>query len=191
MKAVDTIIADAREAFERRDYDRALELYELAAAQSAHDCSPYYALGQIFEQGLAARGVDLAQALANYMRLSKCDGRAGSIGHLGVARVLFKGEHRELVDAAIGHCEKSLSISENAHARLLLGAINEYWLELHPVARYHFLAAFKQGMPWGLRFYARSLVRSGRLVAGAIVHVAATLIGPLYLLRAATRSPFG
>ena len=185
------LIDKAKSSFERGDYSNALHLYELAIESSPVDLSPYFAAAHIYEHGLSSCGVDLLKAQAYYLKVVELNSDISSVAHLAIARVIFKGGSRSLTSEAVRHCIEAIKINGSAQAHMLLGAIYEYWENRPNDARRQFLLAYKKNMPWGMRFYARSLIRSGNSALGFLAHLWATLIGPFFILRYGEHSPFG
>ena len=181
----------AKSAFDRADYDEALRLYELSLEAAPSDLSPHYVIAHIYERGLSSKGIDLVTAMSHYLRVAEAGDSVGVFGHLGVARVIFRSGNHALRGEAISHCLKAIDIDDAPQARMLLGAIYEYWDNRPVDAREQFLLAFRKKLAWGMRFYARSLMRSGNPLRGSLAHVLATIVGPIYKLRFGERSPFG
>jgi len=194
MSDVTSQLDKAKSLLATNDYGKALELYESLIKnyeKDVDDPSPYFGAAYIYEHQWPAEGEKLAKALNYYMKIISYDSASCGAISLAIARVLFKIGDPTLAEEAIERCEDSLAIRESAQAHMLLGSIQEYWLDESELARNHFIRAYRLGMPWGLRFYARSLIRSRKYVIGTLAHLRASVSGLGSFLRRGDQSVFG
>lgn len=191
MTTVDHELERAKSSLRTGDYDCALRIYESLIAAEESDLSPYFGAAHIYEYGLSPKGVDLQRALKLYYETVGLKASIDSATRLAVARVIYKLCDKSKAIEAINLCIKSIEINENAAAYMLLGSIYEYWVESPKEARKYFLKAYRLSMPWGMRFYARSLIRSHRYLFGFLAHIWATISSPFFFIRYGNQALYG
>ena len=184
-------IEEARSLFLARNYDKALMLFELVIDSRDEDLSPYFGAAHIYEYGLSSEGVNLKRAFDYYSKVSEFDEDTKGAVNLALARTILISGDQTRAREAIEYCNKSLLIKRSSAAHIVLGVILENWEKDVTRARDNFIKAFRLGSPWGLKFYARSLMSSKRYVSGAVLYLFATLMGPVYFLRYGKQSAFG
>jgi hypothetical protein len=141
------------------------------------------------EDGFFDGRPNLQQALTDFRALEEGGGLFSGEGRLGRARILYRmdgAKHREEVLAL---CASVREGQPGVKARMLAGLVYMDAGE-HRRARELFLSAFFEGLPWGLRFYARSHAKERHWFRAALAHCLATVVSPFLVLKFGTRSAF-
>ena len=188
---LDSDLGEASRKFLAGDFDGALSGFEELIVEGGDDLSPYFGAAHIYEHGLSSVGVNLSKADEYYSKIKDFDQSAGGEITLSLARVIYKSDDRQRASEIIRLCEDSLNVRPGFAAHMLIGTVLEYWEGEHKKARSHFLRAFKLGNSWGLKFYAKSLIRSKRYFLGGVMHIVSTFVGPFYFIRFGDRPMYG
>jgi hypothetical protein len=197
-RCYDTIMAssaynEAMRAWAAGDAELAKELVDRALEEdptSVDGLSLRFLRANAYEWGGYPGGVDLHKAYLDYKALEEWTPSLGSEALVCAARVLFDigGEdHREEIQRL---CLKAVRIDEDVHAKMLLGLLNQRVIGRPSEARRWYLAAYRGGLPWGLRFYARSHKEEGHMILAFLAHVLASLTSPLLVFLKGARGPF-
>ena len=102
--------------------------------------------------------------------------------YLGAARTLYRLDRTTNASEIERLLRAALDSGENPHVRMLYGLLNETTLLDDRAARKHFLKAFRMGLPWGLRYYARSHISARHFIRGILGHIACTILSPLMII---------
>lgn len=183
MRNIDAEYRWASAAFRSGRYDEAMSRFEVLK----HEAPPFDGLSQhsmaaILEGGFSSAGVDLEGAIECYRTLAASPAEWGSIGEVGIARVLSRLNrcgHQLEIEA---RCKRAIEIDSSIAASYFLGRMYEECRGDHRAARSQYLRMFRHGRPLGLRWYARSHMSYGSKVIGLIAHVVATLVSPALFL---------
>ncbi|MCO5247034.1 MAG: hypothetical protein M9927_24985, partial [Anaerolineae bacterium] len=157
------------------------------------DSSPYalsarYLRGRGMEEGYFG-AVDLDAAIDDYMVLAAQSDLFGSDGPLSLARALLLLDHDSNAEEIQKLCNLSIGMDGNVHAMMVLARLHELNGK-KILAGEWYLAAYKKGLPWGMRYYARMHCSLGNAFRGAMAHVVASLTSPFLVLRNGVRSAF-
>ncbi|WP_340650113.1 hypothetical protein [Pseudoxanthomonas winnipegensis] len=183
----------AKSAYVAGDFAKAKILLDNVIEES--ESSPFgvgarYLRGRGYEDGAFSDKPDLLRAYEDFEIVKAHAVDYGSDGLLGCARVLFeldaRGNFREIVEL----CEKAVSLDSNVKAMMLLGRIYDQVVGNGGIARRWYLRAYLQGLPWGMRYFARSHARDGNAFRSIFAHAFATLTSPVLVLLYGARSPF-
>lgn len=109
---------------------------------------------------------------------------------VGAARTLFRIDAQKNQDEIVRLCDRAIQRHDNVHAKMILGRLHERVRgEVEP-ARRMYLAAYRQGLPWGLRFLAQSYARQGFRLRAGILFLITSLTSPFLVMRHGVRGPF-
>lgn len=183
MRNVDAEYRWASAAFRSGRYDEAVARFEVLQ----HELPPFDGLSQhsmaaILEGGFSSAGVDLERAIECYRALAARPAEWGSVGEVGIARVLSRLNRCANQLEIETRCKRAIEIDGSIAASYFLGRMYEECRGDHRAARPHYLRMFRHGRPIGLRWYARSHMSYGSKVIGLIAHAAATLVSPALFL---------
>lgn len=157
--------------------------------------SPYgigarYLRARGFEDGFFSNKPEFKMAYEDFLIVKEHSDRFGSDGALGCARVLYEIDAKENKNRIISLCLEAIKQDKNVKAMMLLGrAYDEIFLD-GEAARKWYLKAFCRGLPWGMRFYARSHANAENHIRAAIGHGLATVSSPFLVFANGARSPF-
>lgn len=191
MIATSDMYEKAKSAYLALDFERAkLVLDEIIdlAPNSGEGVAARLLRARGYEDGHFDGGIDLDLAYADYFFLS--NGLKASSGMLGCARVLYEKGSESNKEKIIELCRSAIELDANVKAMMLMGLAYEQLFKNENEARHWYLMAFRSGLPWGLKFFARSHKRSKNFVRAAIAYMLAFLVTPLLDLRRGARSPF-
>ncbi|HET8637805.1 MAG TPA: hypothetical protein VFL96_13230 [Acidobacteriaceae bacterium] len=179
-KEIDELRKEARVAFKKKDFGRALSLSEKLAEENVP--AAFYRCGLILEKGWLNGKKDLDRALEFYRKLA-INWNADE-GYLGCVRIMLEKHESEQCDKAVQYCLGAMKGSSKRWAFILLGRVYEemYDPPEYKLARKAYLKSFSLGSAWALRQYARSLMKSGNFVGGVFMHGVVTVISPFMLL---------
>lgn len=182
----------AKSAYVSGDFVRAKTFLD-GVIEEAPD-SPYgvgarYLRGRGYEDGVFSDKPELQNAYEDFLVVKEHADRYGSDGFLGCARVLFEIDSEKYKDQIISQCEEAIRRDSNVKAMMLLGKIYEGVMRDGRTARRWYLKAYLHGLPWGMRFFARSHANDGNFVRSVLGHFLATLTSPFLVLIHGARSP--
>lgn len=135
-------------------------------------------------------GKDTAKALMDYQVLIEHADLFGSDGMLGYARVLVDRDAKAKRKEAARLLMRAIEMDANTKAMMVLGKLYELGFDDPVAAGRWYLKAYRRGLPWGLRFYARMQARQGHRLRALACHAVASLTSPLFVLIHGVRSPF-
>lgn len=169
----------ASQAIKNRDFNLALECYEVLAAKDIPD--GIFMCGVIHENKWDETLHDLDEAYGFYRKLA-IEWNADS-GYLGCVRVILANKDVSHRDTALNYCRQLITGDEKRYGYLTMGRIYE---ELHDppeekLARSAYFHSFLHGSTWALRKYATSLMNSKKYLRGIAMHVVATIVSPFLL----------
>jgi hypothetical protein len=142
------------------------------------------------ESGEYLGGRDLERAYEDYCQLHVRNFELRTQALVGSARVLFKIDVFANAREIQRLLESALEVEPDPHAHMLMGALFDEAFQEPSRARAHYLAAFRLGLPWGLRYFAASHIKSKNYLRGAFFHLLATLVSPILVIRKSARGPF-
>lgn len=183
----------AKSAYVSGDFVRAKAFLD-GVIEEAPD-SPYgvgarYLRGRGYEDGVFSSEPELQKALEDFQIVKEHADEYGSDGLLGCARVLFELDAEKHADEVISYCEEAIKRDSNVKALMLLGKVYESVMRDGRTARQWYLKAYFRGLPWGMRYFARSHAKDGNVFRSVLGHSLATLSSPFLLLIHGARSPF-
>lgn len=176
----------ADEAFKSKDFTLAFSLSEKLA--EANVPSALFTCGLIMEKGWMHGAKDLDRAFFFFRELAiKFN---DDEGYLGCVRVILAKREIENRDKAAHYCLDATKGRLRHLGFLLLGRVYEelYDPPQYKLARKAYLKSFISGSAWALRQYAMSLMKSGNVVGGVLMHVAATIVSPFFVLFGGVRT---
>lgn len=149
-----------------------------------------YMRGQIYENGYLGE-LNFEMAVDDYEYLAKHEDLIGLVGVLALARTLMFIDSKKNLSRINDLCESVIKAgnSDGVHAMMILGRTNELNGNMKLASKFY-LMAYKNGLPWGMRYYARMNGRLGNFFRCVSAHIWATLIGPLCFIRYGTRREF-
>jgi len=151
------LLEDALAAYESGDAETTKKLVEDGISRLPESDSIALRLlrARIYEFGGYPEGADLEKAYREYHALERLTDGLDSEVLVGAARVLFdldgdknKGEISRL-------CQDAIELDGHAHAKMILGLLNEKVLKDRSNARKWYLAAYMSGLPWGALYLSR------------------------------------
>jgi TPR repeat protein len=148
-----------------------------------------YLRARSYEEGvLGEQNVDAA--LADYSFIMDHGADLRSEGMVGCARLLHWKDKNANAAKALALCAEAIHLDSNVRAMMLMGYIYEYtMLDLGSAAKWY-LKAFKNKLPWGLRFYASVQFKRKKFIASVFSHIVATIVSPFMVIRYGKRDPF-
>lgn len=148
-----------------------------------------YLRARSYEEGiLSAQNIDAA--LADYSFIMNYGGELRSEGMVGRARLLHWKDERANAAEAIALCVGAVNFDSNVRAMMFLGYIYEHTMLDLKLAAEWYLRAFRNNLPWGLRYYASVQFKRKKFVTSMISHVIATIVSPFMVARYGKRDPF-
>lgn len=97
---------------------------------------------------------------------------------IGQARILYRVNKEKNLKEIISLCKEAVDVEQNSKAMLMLGSIFENDCEDYELAGRWYLCAYRHGLPWGLRWYAKMQGKLGRSIRSMLAHVATTISSP-------------
>jgi hypothetical protein len=182
----------ARSTYVAGDFQRSKCLLDAIideAGDTAYCVGARYLRARGYEDGAFSIGPDLQKAYSDFMVVKEHAKEYGSDGLLGCARVLFEMDCSKHKNEIMYLCSEAIAQDSNVKAMMLLGRTYEIVLGDGPRARACYLRAFFRGMPWGMRFFARSQSSDGHYVRAMASHLLATITAPILVLFKGVRSP--
>jgi len=192
MTMISIELHDAKQAYLLKDFVSAKKLLDQViegASDSAEEFGARYLRARGYEDGHFAGGIDLEKAYADYAVLAKAPEIAGSEGLVGRARILYEWDAVANQSEIMTLCDEAAKLG-NVKAMMIMGQLNEQVFFDDETARRWYMRAFKSGLPWGMRYIARSYARNGCAIRAFFAHLAASLASPFLTLRFGVRSPF-
>ncbi|HRP71436.1 MAG TPA: hypothetical protein PK743_02230 [Luteimonas sp.] len=183
----------AMEAFRRGDADLLQSLIDPvieADSSSPESLGLRYLRGSAYEWGKYPGGADLNKALVDYRTLESWAPTIGSEVLVAAGRILFDMNERGNADEIERLCIRAIELDRSVHAKMLLGLLYEKVRMDSVSARKWYLSAYLGGLPWGLRYFARSHAKQGDRVRSMLAHIAATVTSPILVLMNGARGPF-
>lgn len=171
MLDVDWKSDQAAEAYANNDFAKALLLMNEVIDQSPespHGVASRHLRALAYESGNVPGGISLADALADFTFLAERSDTLGSIGLVGVARVLKKLDSIKNFDNIERLCKDALALDNAAEAALLLGDLFSEAREEESEARKWYWVAYRAGSVAGLLNVAKSHEREGNRVRAAV-----------------------
>lgn len=143
-----------------------------------------------YERGLYSCGINPESAFSDYSFLADRARVAGYFGLVNKARMLIDKDLKNNLGEAVALCEEALAIEPNDRAQMLLGFIHENGTGDFTSAAKWYLRAYRSGMPWGLRYYARLRWKQKRYIRSVLAHLIVTLTAPIMRAIKGHRDPF-
>lgn len=193
LTSIDERLDIASSAYVSGDFAKAKALLDELINESPHSpcgIGARYLRARGFEDGVFSAEPDLQKAYDDFAVVRGHADQYGSDGTLGCARVLFEMDGISNRDDIISLCAEAIAQDSNVKAMMLLGNVYQDVLKDGKSARRWYLNAFRRGLPWGMRFFARSHASDGNAVRAALAHAVATVASPFLVLRNGVRSPF-
>jgi TPR repeat protein len=183
---IDKLKRDSVTAFRRKQFALALEISEKLVKKEVP--GGFYTCALILENGWGGIPIDLQAAYALFKNLA-IKFNSGE-GYLGCVRIILKGGCLESGERALAFTRTVKEKHLLGLSHLLSGRIYEelYFPPRRKEARCEYFRAFAHGSSWGLRKLASSYIADRRLIAGAVIHIIATLVAPLFFILGGKRS---
>jgi TPR repeat protein len=121
---------------------------------------------------------DPKAALSDYRVLMGRSDLYGSDGIVGVARILFEIDRSNNKEEISALCAKAIELDKNPKAMMILGLLSEEELRDFSSAKKWYLRAYTQGLPWGMRYFARLQCKQSNFLRGSLAHGIATVTSP-------------
>ena len=180
------------EAYARGDFIKAKALIDSLidiAPLSPQGLSARYLRARGYEDGLFGE-VKLNLALHDYKILMDHSDLCGSDGIVGYARVIFNKNQDCNKERAAKLLLRAVELDSNVKAMMMLGLIYDEGFDDSLAAGKWYLKAYRHGLPWGLRYYARLQSKKGRRFLAFLSHLIASLTSPVLVALKGVRSPF-
>lgn len=193
MKSYKEQMQEARRLHEKKRFNEAKQILDYLIeedAEGAYGLVARQLRARGYEEGRFSNGVSSELALADFTFLA---GRAhifGSDGLVGQARLIFEQDQQKNMVQATELLLKAVDTDSNIKAMMLLGLIYEEGFGNVAAAGKWYLQAYRRGLPWGLRYYARLQAKNGHNIRSFAAHLIATLTSPILVAINGTRSPF-
>jgi hypothetical protein len=197
---IDTAEADLSE-LKRIVFERPISAGALAHAKELIDLkiisSPEKPSG-LFARYLRARSYEegtfgeqnIDAAIEDYSFIMTHGEDLRSEGMVGCARLLHCKNESENAAKAIELCLDAIHIDSNVRAMMFIGYVYEHTMhDLKAAAEWYF-RAFRNKLPWGLRYYASVQFKRRKFISSIFSHVAATIVSPLMVFRYGRRDAF-
>lgn len=148
-----------------------------------------YLRARSYEEGMLG-GQNIDAAMEDYLFIMNHGKELRSEGMVGYARLLhWKDEHANTMEA-LSLCTEAARLDSNVRAMMFAGYISDHTLhDLESAAKWY-MKAFKNKLPWGLRFYASVQFRRKKYFISIFAHIAATIVSPFLILRYGKSDPF-
>lgn len=143
-----------------------------------------------YEDGRFSCGVNTELAFADFSFLADRADLFGSDGLVGKARLLFAEDHKGNKEEAAALLHKAVGIDSNIKAMMMLGLVYDEGFGDATAAGKWYLRAYRHGLPWGLRYYARLQAKNGRGLRSLFAHLGVSLTSPVLVALKGVRSPF-
>ena len=164
MQDIDWKSEKAAEAYARSDFNTAVALLDeviAASPNSPHGLGSRHLRALAYESGHTPSGVSLERALADFEVLAKASDVVGSVGIVGVARVLASMDMSLHVNRIMELCESACALDRSAKAALVIGDVYSKVHGNEKMAREWYSKAYRGGEAEGLRKIAVSHERDG------------------------------
>lgn len=184
--------AAANKAYASGDFDKAKLLLDdiiQTFPSTGQALASRYLRARGYEDGLFG-APDLELAAEDFDVLANNAHSYGSDGLVGYARVLFEKDKYAFSEKAISLCVEAVAIDSNVKAMMMLGLIYEEAKADYKSAGKWYLRAYRRGLPWGMRYYARLRWKQGKYLRAIAGHVASTITSPILVAIYGLRSPF-
>lgn len=191
MTDLDSIFLRGKKAYVSGEFEKAKVIFDSLIIDNPRSAQAHlarYLRARGFEDGAFGR-VELDMALNDFRHLHEISEQFGSDGTLGVARVLFEKNKHLYADEVQKLCHSAIKQDENVKAMMLLGLLNEEVFAKPSLAAKWYLSAYRRGLPWGLRYYARLQAKMHHRIRSLLAHGIASLTSPILVARYGVRSP--
>jgi hypothetical protein len=148
-----------------------------------------YLRARSYEEGVLGKQ-DVNAALEDYSFIMDHGADLRSEGMVGCARLLHWKDKNANVAKALALCTEAVRLDSNVRAMMFMGYIHEHTTHDLELAAKWYLQAFKNKLPWGLRFYASVQFKRKKFITSVFSHIAATIVSPLMVARYGKRDPF-
>jgi TPR repeat protein len=170
----------AKEAIDRKVH---------SAPESPSGIFARYLRARSYEEGVLGKQ-DVDAALEDYSFIMAHGADLRSEGMVGCARLLHWKDKNANTAKALALCAQAIRLDSNVRAMMFMGYIYEHTAhDLESAAKWY-LEAFKNKLPWGLRFYASVQFKRRKFLTSIFSHIAATIVGPFMVLRYGKRDAF-
>lgn len=193
MRSYKELMAEARNLHAKKRFNEAKQILDNLIeedSEGAYGLVARQLRARGYEDGRFSGGINNDLAYADFSFLAERAHLLGSDGLVGKARLLFEGNHQENKENAVTFLHKAIEIDSNVKAMMMLGLIYDEWFEDSKTAGQWYLRAYKKGLPWGLRYYAKLQAKNGRKVRSLLAHLIASLTSPILVAINGVRSPF-
>jgi len=137
---------------------------------------------------LGEKNIDAA--MEDYSFIMNHGAELRSEGMVGYARLLHWKDEKANAIEALSLCTEAARLDSNVRAMMFAGYIFDHTMhDLESAAKWY-LQAFKNKLPWGLRFYASVQFRRKKYFTSIFAHIAATIVSPFLILRYGKSDPF-
>lgn len=148
-----------------------------------------YLRARSYEEGVLGKQ-DIDAAMEDYSFIMEHGADLRSEGMVGCARLLHWKDKNVNAKKALSLCAEAIRLDSNVRAMMFMGYIFEHTMQDLESAAKWYLQAFKNKMPWGLRFYASVQFKRKKFITAVFSHVVATVVGPLMVIRYGKRGAF-
>lgn len=148
-----------------------------------------YLRARSYEEGLLGQQ-DVDAALEDYSFIMNYGADLRSEGMVGCARLLHWKDKDANAEEALALCAEAIRLDSNVRAMMFTGYIFEHTMQDLESAAKWYLKAFKNNLPWGLRFYASVQFKRRKFVTSVLSHIIATVAGPIMVIRYGKRGAF-
>jgi TPR repeat protein len=193
VKTYKELMQEARRLHEEKRFNEAKQLLDHLIeedAEGAYGLVARQLRARGYEDGRFFDGVNSDLAIADFSFLAERAHLFGSDGLVGKARLLFEQDRERNKEKAVELLHKAVDTDSNIKAMMLLGLINEEGFGDVVTAGKWYLQAYKHGLPWGLRYYARLQAKNGKNARAFFAHMIASLTSPILVAINGVRSPF-
>ena len=190
---IDSRYDRAKNEYRSGNFDQAKLLLDQVIAErpsSPRAMAAHYLRGRGFEDGRFSQGLNLDKALEDYLALLSGGTIARNRALVGCARVLYTKDREANMGKILELCLQAVNEFSNPKAMMWLGVLHETTIKDSALAAKWYLSAYRRGLPWGMRYYARLQEKEGRTVRSLLAHLLATASSPLLVLLNGQRSEF-
>jgi hypothetical protein len=169
--------------FHNEDYEKAMSVASSVideAPESNEGLRCRFLRARAYEHGLTLDGdIDLESAAVDYRFLTSRANVPSSLGHAGLARVLYFSEPKANAVEIEKHAGIAISDDEHIPSMLVAGGLMKTVLGDNSRAKEYFWMAAKKRDYWGVRNWIDSLLGSRGMMPATIATVISLILIPL------------
>lgn len=171
MKSTPIASDRAAEAYGRGEYAKAMLLLDEVIEESPyspHGLGSRHLRALAYESGRAPSGQSLERALSDFEFLAGATEVVGSVGMVGMARVLGELDIRANAETMIELCSRATELDAAPEAAIVMGDVHAFAYGNEREARRWYRRAYRAGEGQGLIKVATSYEREGKRMHSAM-----------------------